>query len=159
MPHFEYSSVIPAPREAVWAFHERPDAVQLLTTPETRMTVLERHGGLEPGARVVFEIRAIWPLRIRWVAEHGEYEKGRLFTDYQVSGPFASWVHRHRFADDAAGTRLTDSVEFRLKGGPLIDALAGWIVRLQLRALFRYRHAITLAYCTNPGSKSTGGPS
>lgn len=159
MPLFEYSSLIPAPRAVVWAFHERADAIQLLTSPETRMHVIERTGGLEPGARIVFEIRAIWPLRIRWIAEHGEYEHGRLFTDHQRSGPFRAWTHRHLFADEAGGTRLTDSIEFQLKGGPIVDALAGWVVRIQLRAMFRYRHAITLAYCTNPGSKSAGGPS
>ncbi len=35
------------------------------------------------------------PIPLRWVAEHTEYEPGRLFADRQVSGPFASWYASH----------------------------------------------------------------
>lgn len=141
---FRYSSYIAAPLSAVWAFHERPDAIQLLTPPETPLIVEQRTGGLEVGARLTMRITH---LRFRWVAEHTEYEYQRLFTDRQISGPFRSWVHRHRFLAEGPGTRLTDEIEFSLPGGALTDWLFGWAIRIQLRTLFRYRHAMTEIEC------------
>jgi ligand-binding SRPBCC domain-containing protein len=146
MPRFTYVSIIDAPLERVWAFHERPDAIELLTPPSTPLEVVSRSGGLEAGARIVFRVGR-WPLRITWVAEHTDYERGRWFTDVQKEGPFRSWVHRHEFQNESGKTRLTDSIEFHLPGGELGDALAGWAVRLQLRAMFRHRHEVTRKHC------------
>lgn len=141
---FRYSSVIDAPVAAVWAFHERPDAIQLLTPPETPIVVEERTGGLEVGARIIFRVTHF---KLRWVARHEEYAYQRLFADRQVEGPFKSWYHRHRFAAEGTGTRLSDDIEFSLPLAPLSDWLIGWLVKIQLNSLFRYRHAITKIEC------------
>ena len=140
MVNFKYSSFINAPLATVWAFHERPDAIQLLTPPETPIIVESKTGGLEVGSRIVFRVSH---LKIRWVAEHTEYAYQKLFADRQVEGPFRTWHHRHLFAAEGHGTRLTDEIEFSLPLSPLSDWLAGWAVKVQLRAMFRYRHSIT----------------
>lgn len=140
MVTFQYSSLINAPLATVWAFHERPEAIQLLTPPETPLVVESKTGGLETGSRIVFRVTH---LKLRWVAEHTEYEYQRLFADRQVEGPFRSWYHRHRFEAVGNQTRLTDDVEFSLPLSPVSDWVAGWAVKLQLKAMFRYRHAIT----------------
>ena len=140
MVKFQYTSLIPAPLAAVWAFHERPEAIQLLTPPDTPLVVEKRTGGLEIGARITFRVTH---LKLLWVAEHTEYEYQRLFADRQVQGPFRSWHHRHLFTAEGDGTRLTDEVEFTLPLSPLSDWLVGWAVRLQLKAMFRYRHSVT----------------
>ena len=95
--HFERSSWIDATVEQVFAFHERPDAIELLTPPGQSLKVVKRSGGIEEGAEVEFRIGA-GPLKLRWVALHTEFEKNRLFVDRQESGPFASWIHRHQFS-------------------------------------------------------------
>ena len=145
--HFEFSSLIPAPVEEVFAFHERDDVLALLTPPWQTVDVVRREGGLEKGAVVEFVIHA-GPFRVRWLAEHIEYEKNRLFTDIQVKGPFRSWRHRHVFEVDAGGTRLTDSIDFAFPGGKPAEWTAGWVARWQLRRMFAYRHQVTRANCT-----------
>lgn len=142
MPTFEYSSRLPAPVERVFAFHERPDALDLLAPPGKKMCVVRRQGGLEAGAEVEFRIPA-GPFSIRWLALHTEYEPNRLFTDVQRKGPFRYWRHRHRFEPEGGGARLTDSIEFSLPGGPPVDALLGWLVKWRLRTYFRHRHQVT----------------
>jgi ligand-binding SRPBCC domain-containing protein len=143
MPQFVYSSVIEAPVERVFAFHESPDALERLLPPGGRVRVVSREGGLEKGARVVLEM-CLGPLRKRWVARHTEYVPDTLFADVQESGPFRSWAHRHEFAAEGRNAcRLTDRVEFSLPGGRLVDWLAGWAAKLALRAMFRARHAAT----------------
>ena len=134
--------MINAPVEAVFAFHERPDALLLLTPPFPPVKVVSKSGGLEPGSRV--ELRVGF---LPWVAVHTTYERNRLFVDEQVQGPFAQWTHRHHFERVGERTRLTDQVDFRLPGGGLVNAALGWAVKIGLHQMFRHRHKITGQYC------------
>jgi len=143
MPIFVFSSVIPAPVEKVFAFHESPDALERLTPPWQPAEVLLKDAGLQVGARVELLV-PFGPFKARWYARHTHYEKNRLFVDVQDSGPFNRWVHRHEFeAIDNATTRLTDRIDFSLPGGPLVDFFGGWFARIQLRRMFAYRHKVT----------------
>jgi len=114
--------VIDAPVEAVFAFHERDDALARLSPSFPRVRVIRKAGGIEAGLRV--ELR-IGPLL--WVALHTRYEKNRLFIDEKIQGPFRRWIHRHEFEDLGGSTRLTDRVEYRLRGGPIAEAVFGWL--------------------------------
>jgi ligand-binding SRPBCC domain-containing protein len=142
---FEYTSVIDAPVERVFAFHERPDALQLLIPPGQAVRVLEKSGeGIRAGARVVLGL----PFGMRWVAVHTEFQANRLFVDIQESGPFHSWEHRHVFkAVSPSQTRLTDSLRVSLPPWGLPDLIVDWLVKRQLRSMFQYRHAVTKRQC------------
>jgi ligand-binding SRPBCC domain-containing protein len=155
MMTFEHSSFIAAPVEEVFAFHERPDAIELLTPPDKKIEVVRREGGLESGAVVEFRIPA-GPLTLRWLAHHIAYEKNRLFIDEQRKGPFTAWVHAHKFKPEGCGTRLIDSIEFSLPGGLISEKLFGWAVRRELLKMFEYRHAVTKAWCECKGGDCEG---
>ncbi len=127
---------------ALFAFHEREDVLKLLAPPFPPMRVVERIGGLAVGARVVFELRPLPFVGIRWVAEHTAFEAGRGFADVQRSGPFAYWLHTHLVEPCPAGARLIDVVQWRPKPSFLAPLLFPF-VRSRLRALFAYRHAAT----------------
>ena len=128
--------------ERVFAFHERDDALPLLTPRFPPVRLISKSPGIEVGARV--ELRVIG---VRWLALHTAYEKDRLFVDEQVDGPFAHWVHRHEFEDCGGRTRLTDRVEYRLPGGRLLNRLLGWAVTPGLSQMFRHRHTVTKQLC------------
>lgn len=139
---FRQESEIDAPPEQVFAWHERPGAVEDLTPPWERVEVLGRAKNLQIGARVVFKIHS-GPLSQTWVAEHTEYDPPHLFTDVQRQGPFAHWVHRHRFEPFGKGqTRMIDEVEYALPLGWLGELVAGWFVRAKLQRMFVYRHQV-----------------
>jgi ligand-binding SRPBCC domain-containing protein len=143
MPRFVHSSVIDAPVERVFAFHEAPGALEALTPPFAPVRVVRREGGIQPGGVVELEV-PVGPFKRRWVARHTDYIPNELFVDVQESGPFRRWVHHHRFEAVGAGrTRLTDEIDFSLPGGALMDFLGGWFARIQLRRMFRYRHEAT----------------
>lgn len=141
---FERSVWIQAPVERVFAFHERPDALQKLIPPGQPVTVVSHTGGIEKGARVVLRL-GFGPFSIDWIALHTAYEKNRFFEDTQVSGPFRSWKHQHRFASEGEGARLTDHVDFELYGGHATEVLFGGLVKAQLDKMFAYRHSVTAA--------------
>jgi ligand-binding SRPBCC domain-containing protein len=142
LPVFSQSVLIDAPVGVVFSFHERLDALALLTPAFPPVRVISRTGGIEAGARV--ELRVGF---LRWVARHTAYEKNRLFVDEQIEGPFDQWVHRHEFEEVEGKTRLTDRVEYRLPGGSLVNGLFSWAVKPGLTQMFRHRHRVTKQMC------------
>ena len=77
------------------------------------------------------------PLRRRWVARHRDVQPGRGFTDEQVSGPLARWVHAHRFLSTEDGLcALEDEVHWEPPLGVPASLLAAAIDRA-----FLFRHA------------------
>jgi ligand-binding SRPBCC domain-containing protein len=141
MGSFQRSIVIQAPVETVFRFHEREDALQLLSPAFPPVRVIQKTGGIEPGSRVELKIGPL-----AWIALHTGYEKNRLFIDEQIEGPFARWIHRHEFEAVGEATRLTDRIEYRLRGGQWVNCLLGWTVQLGLQRMFRYRHRMTRRY-------------
>ncbi len=143
MMKFVKESRIAASPGRVFAFHESPGALQRLTPPWERVQLIEGGKSLQPGSRVVLSV-PFGPLRLRWVAEHTEYEAGRMFADRQLEGPFASWYHRHLFLDDGQdGTILRDEVEYDPPMGYLGRWFAGRLIETKLRNMFDYRHEVT----------------
>ena len=139
MARFERSIVIDAPVDEVFRFHERPDALALLSPAFPPVLMTARTGnGIDAGSRVELRVGLV-----RWVALHTTYEKNRLFVDEQIQGPFAKWLHRHEFEAVGSKTRLTDRIEYELRGGPLVNLLFGWAVRLALQSMFSHRHRMT----------------
>jgi ligand-binding SRPBCC domain-containing protein len=139
---FVRSVIIDAPVETVFAFHERPDALRLLSPPFPPVRVAGKTGGLEKGSQVRLRVGFV-----RWDAVHTAFERNQIFADQQVYGPFERWEHRHEFEDLGDTTRLTDRVVYLLPGGFAANAGLGWLVNLALGLLFRYRHRVTKRLC------------
>ena len=139
---FVKESILPATVEEVFAFHERPDAFELLQPPWDRVEIITPPGGLEVGTRVELRTKVgfFW---LKIIAEHVAYERNRHFEDVMRKGPFARWHHRHLFFAHEDGCRLRDEIEYAPPLGWLgrmIDPIA---VRPRLARLFDYRHEVT----------------
>jgi ligand-binding SRPBCC domain-containing protein len=143
VPVFVRDAVIDAPVSEVFRFHERDDALALLSPAFPPVRVVQKTGGIAAGARVELLVGGL----IRWVALHTEYVKDRLFVDEQIEGPFRAWTHRHEFESLGDRTRLTDRVTYQVRGGPLVNRLAAWIVTPGLHQMFRHRHRVTRQHC------------
>lgn len=150
MLNFKYSSLIDAPVEKVWQFHERADILQLLTPPWQPVTIVRREGGLGVGAISEFRL-SLAGIPVGWVATHIECQTNRLFVDEQTDGPMESWIHRHEFTTENGMTRLTDAIAYQLPGGWLAEFILGWWVDARLTDMFRYRHQVTKTQCENKG--------
>jgi hypothetical protein len=143
---FKRSVEIAAPAAVVWAFHERPDALELLTPPWMRVKVVQPPRSLAVGTRVVLRMW-VGPLPLTIEAVHVAYEPGRMFADKVEGGPFAAWLHRHIVEPTEHGARLTDDITYSLRGGALGQLVAGRMVRRTLTRQFEYRHAVTRRVC------------
>lgn len=136
-------SEVAAAVEDVFAWHERPGAVERLLPPWEPVRVQREAPSLQPGNRAVLRTAAPGPLVGRWVAEHTGYDPPREFRDVQVSGPFAGFEHRHRFEPAGAGrTRVSDEISYRLPlHGLTAPAAGGWAQR-RLARMLSYRHRV-----------------
>lgn len=118
----QYSSIVDAPVEDVFAWHERPGALQRLVPPWQPLKVLQESPSLEDGQAVL-----LLPGRVRWVAQHSGHEPPRRFVDELVSLPLR-WRHTHSFDPLPGGmTRVADDVQTPVPGSFLLQT-------------FRYRH-------------------
>lgn len=141
MKTFERRTVMPVSADELCAWHGRPGAFERLNPPFDPVEIEARSGGLEVGARTVIRVG---PLSQRWVAEHTAYEPGRMFRDEQKGGPFAKWIHTHRFEPNPDGTsQLIDQVEYQLPLGGLGALFGGPFTTATLERLFAFRHALT----------------
>lgn len=142
---FEKESELDAPASVVFDWHMKEEAFERLIPPWEPVEVVSRSGGIkEEGSRVTLSIGILGPLRVKWVAEHRNFEKGRRFQDVQVKGPFARWIHTHEMVPlDSDRCLLRDHIEYALPGGRVGEWLGGWFVRRKLSRMFDYRHRVT----------------
>lgn len=153
MPTHEFETLVAAPLEKVWAFHQDVrSSLPKLSPPEDQVALEHADDPPVVGARIVIVARGPLGKRIRWVARIVEHvpphavvfgEEAR-FVDEQESGPFARWRHAHEFERiDDKSTRIIDRIEYSVGLGPI-----GWIadklfVARKLKAMFASRHAMT----------------
>lgn len=124
---------------AAFDWHERPGAFERLAPPWQSVRVVDRTGTIHDGDRLTIELR-LGPLRKHWVAVHEQCVPGRRFVDRQERGPFAEWVHTHSFFERDGGSRLEDTVEYRLPFGRAGELVGGRLARRRLDQLFAFRH-------------------
>lgn len=67
------------------------------------------------------------------------------FVDEQVKGPFRYFRHVHVFSEDAAGTTMTDSIEFAAPFGPLGRAVEKLVLTRYLKKLIETRNAFLVS--------------
>ncbi len=144
MPRFERSIVIPASVEEVYAFHlDTRNAARIAPRGQV-VEILEGTFPLVQGAEVVLRMRQRpLPVWQRWRVRVRELVEPVLVVDELVEGPFARFVHEHRFEPlPDGGTRLTDRIELALPLG-LLGRLAAPLVLLAMRPLFAQRQRAT----------------
>ena len=126
-----------APLARVTEFHSCAGSMTAITPPPIFIRMKSAPNTLREGDEMDFTMW-IGPLPVRWLARiEGTSAAG--FTDRQLRGPFAEWVHHHRFtAVDAQTTEINDEITLRLRSHP-IWWLVGFGMRAGLPILFAYR--------------------
>src|SRR6476620_4946299 len=108
---FTTESLIHASPERVFAFHEQPNALKMLTPPWESSRVIEAAKISEIGSRAIVET-SLFGFRVQWIAEHTVYDPPHVFEDIQIKGPFRHWRHRHLVEPHRDGARLRDEIDY-----------------------------------------------
>src|SRR6266511_1685148 len=109
---------------------------------------------VERSTRVPFPAEVVY----QWHRRPGSFERltppwervevlertgGRQFVDEPAEGPFAHWIHTHRFVPDGeAASLIIDRVEYAPPYGPIGRAAGFWLARRRVERLLAYRHAL-----------------
>lgn len=151
MARFVKESLIRAAPERVFAFHEQPRALALLTPPWEPTRVVSQARIAETGSRSIVETRILRLLRVRWIARHTAYDPPRSFEDVQERGPFRRWRHRHVVLPHAEGAILRDEIDYEPPFALLGRLADPFLIRPRLARLFDYRHEVTRRWCEGEG--------
>lgn len=142
MPVYERRLPVPVPAEALHDWHARPGALQRLVPPWEKVELVRISGTLAD-MRVVMRMHVLGPIRQTWEAFHDEHVPGRRFRDVQLRGPFARWVHTHRFEPAPSGSELVDHIDYTLPLGPVGALFGGGFARARIARMFEFRHQRT----------------
>lgn len=94
---------------------------------------------LAEGSLIDYRLR-LHGVPLRWRTLISAWDPPHRFVDQQVSGPYARWVHEHRFADLGDATLCSDRVSYRLHGGRGPHELQNAVVAARdLRGIFGHR--------------------
>ena len=134
---FQHRFEVDAALEAGRDFHARSASMGAITPPPIIARVHAAPERLGEGDAMDF---TLWlgPLPIRWLARIEDVGPSG-FSDRQLRGPFAAWLHRHEFEALAEGrTAVHDRVDARLRRHPLWGPL-GFAMWLGMPGLFAWR--------------------
>ncbi len=146
---FVKESIIKAPPERVFAFHQLPDAFEKLVPPWEHAKILQKADITKIGSQAVIEQKIFGLVKSRWVAEHTKYEPPEMFEDIQISGPFKFWRHKHLVLPHRQGAVLRDEIEFEPPLGILGNIAAPFLIVPKLEKMFDFRHEVTREWCEN----------
>ncbi|MDT7541321.1 MAG: hypothetical protein QOE33_1225 [Acidobacteriota bacterium] len=153
MSRFIKESLIHATPERVFAFHEQPGALALLTPPWERARVIQSARISEVGSVAVVETRLFRLVPVRWVARHTAYDPPRSFEDVQESGPFCRWRHRHIIIPHREGATLRDEIDYEPPFRFFGRLVEPFLIRPRLAKLFGHRHAVTRKWCEGQSAR------
>jgi ligand-binding SRPBCC domain-containing protein len=137
MMQYQTEFIASTPIEKIIEFHRSASSLKAITPPFFFMSGLQSPPILAEGDEMAF---TLWmgPIPVRWKARI-ENVSPQGFDDIQLSGPFHSWVHAHRFeAISEKETRVSDQITYQIRKHLLWGPL-GLIMAIGLPILFGYR--------------------
>jgi ligand-binding SRPBCC domain-containing protein len=137
---------LPRGRAEVFPFFADAYNLEAITPPWLRFSVLTPPPiEMRAGTLIEYRLR-LHGVPLRWRTEIAAWEPPVRFVDRQVAGPYETWEHEHVFRDAGGGVVMSDRVDYRIRGGALVDWVGDRAVaRRDLRRIFEYRRDVLQA--------------
>ena len=153
MPTIELQTKIDAPRELVFDLARSIDLHVDSTAASNERAIAGRTSGLiQLGETVTWEATHFF-IRQQLTVKIEQLDRPNHFQDAMVSGAFSRFVHNHTFADEGAGTLMTDSFDFTSPLGILGQFANLLLVTRHMRKLLITRNAMIKTVAENGDPK------
>lgn len=130
---------VPCSRNEVFEFFSSAQNLELITPPWMGFRILTPSPiRMADDTRIDYRIR-LAGIPVRWRTRIRAWRPPFGFIDEQERGPYASWVHTHRFEETDGGTLMTDRVLYSLPFGLLGRLVHPFAVRTAVSAIFDHR--------------------
>jgi ligand-binding SRPBCC domain-containing protein len=127
---------LPRKPQDLFPFFADANNLQIITPPTLSFSVLNPPPiVMQTGLLINYKLR-LRGFPMRWQSEITAWDPPHKFIDEQRKGPYRRWHHEHTFLEQNNGTLATDTVQYSVFGGPLIERL---FVRPDLTKIFTYR--------------------
>ena len=135
----EFEQEIDLDREQVFDFFADAKNLERITPPFLRFRIASQLPiEMCEGAEILYRLK-IHGISVSWRTRIEVWEPPYRFVDAQLSGPYRSWWHDHRFESAEGGTLMLDQVLFTPALGRLGQFVAGPMVEGRLRSIFSHR--------------------
>ena len=129
---------LPLPRDRVFEFFADAENLGAITPTELALRILTPLPiVMREGALIDYRI-GLWGIPMTWKTRITRWNPPYEFVDEQLSGPYRTWIHTHRFRTTTSGTVIEDEVRYELPLG-LLGRIVLPLVRRQLHRIFSYR--------------------
>lgn len=135
----------------VWDFVSSPLNLQKITPPYMGFQIMSADlpEKIYPGMIIVYRVRPIPFVPMRWVTEITHVSPGHYFVDEQRVGPYTLWHHEHHLKQVEGGVLMTDIVSYSPPFG-FIGRIANCLfIKRQLSAIFSFREKAINQIFTN----------
>jgi len=135
--NFLHRTTINASLDSVVRFHQDSNNMGKITPPPILVVIKHAPNPIFEGAEMEF---TLWfgPLPVRWHARFEDITSSG-FIDRQLSGPYKTWVHEHKFFDLGNGkTEIVDEIRAEHHAN-LWRRMIGLIMWSGMPVLFAYR--------------------
>ena len=108
-----FESLVPTPRERVFAFFESPGNLATLMRGWPGFRMVSAAERIREGLRVSVRVR-FGPVWVPLVFEHGHHRPPDSMQESLIAGPFSRFDHFHEFIESDGATVVRDVLDMRL---------------------------------------------
>lgn len=130
--------------DTAWQFFSSPMNLSKITPKEVGFTIVSNFENEEIHENMMIDyiVTPILNIPLKWRTIITTVEKNKNFTDFQSSGPYKYWNHRHDFIENDKGVLMKDTVIYELPLGILGILAHKLFVKNKLIEIFDFRFQI-----------------
>ncbi len=129
--------------QTAWNFFTNPSNLSKITPNYIDFKIIKKLSPeMHPGMLLVYKIKPILRVPMKWVTEIIQVYEPVWFVDEQRSGPYRFWRHQHIFREVEGGVQMEDIIDYALPFGPLGRVVHLLMVRKKLQNIFNFRREV-----------------